>query len=136
LGIIFPNLELLPKCTVEENLLLPLQINNFPSKRAKKAVELFLHLTNLSEKKNILLSALSSGEQRQLAMARALINEPEIVLADEPTANLGPKITAEIFHPLLQANQQGATLIIFTGNEKLLKQYPRRTLTIQDGKVF
>lgn len=135
IGVIFQDLELLSKRNVLENVLLPLYINNFPGKKLNQTADIFLQLTGLAEKKGLLLSHLSSGEQRQLAVARALVNGPEIILADEPTGNLGPKLSEQIIRLLIEINQQGTTLVVFTSNEKLVKQYPRRTISLQQGRI-
>lgn len=135
IGVIFQDLELLSKRNVLENVLLPLYINNFPGKKLNQTADIFLQLTGLAEKKDLLLSQLSSGEQRQLAVARALVKEPEIILADEPTGNLGPKLSEQIIRLLIEINQQGTTLVVFTSNEKLVKQYPRRTIILRGSRI-
>lgn len=136
IGVIFQDLELLSKRNVLENVLLPLYINNFPGKKLNQTADIFLQLTGLAEKKGLLLSQLSSGEQRQLAVARALVKEPEIILADEPTGNLGPKLSEQIIRLLIEINQQGTTLVLFTSNEKLVKQYPRRTISLRGSRII
>lgn len=117
IGIIFQNFNLIPTLNVLENILLP----TLPKKQnmTQKALEL-LEQFELADKKNLLAKNLSGGEQQRVSMARALINSPKIILADEPTANLDKALSLKLLEFLDQMVQNGQTIVISTHDEMLL----------------
>lgn len=132
-GFIFQDYNLIEELTVYENILLPLQLNNKPCDEAR--IDHFLHLLRLDEKKNLFPMQLSGGEAQRAAILRALISEPDIILADEPTGNLDSKntqvVVALLHHFSVRMNR---TILFVTHNAGLTKQCSR-VICVQDKKL-
>lgn len=134
IGFVFQFHHLLPEFTAIENVLMPGLINMSGYKEIKEKAEMLLGELGLSERKNHRPGELSGGEQQRVAVARALINEPKVVLADEPTGNLDTHTGEELFKLLLQLNEKKRiTFVIVTHNESLSRQC-HRVLEMADGK--
>ena len=134
IGFVFQFHHLLPEFTAIENVLMPGLINMSGYKEIKERAEMLLGELGLSERKNHRPGELSGGEQQRVAVARALINEPKVVLADEPTGNLDTHTGEELFKLLLQLNEKKRiTFVIVTHNESLSRQC-HRVLEMVDGK--
>ena len=134
IGFVFQFHHLLPEFTAIENVLMPGLINMSGYEEIKERAEMLLDELGLSERKNHRPGELSGGEQQRVAVARALINEPKVVLADEPTGNLDTHTGEELFKLLLQLNEKkGITFVIVTHNESLSRQC-HRVLEMIDGK--
>ncbi|MDP2277885.1 MAG: ABC transporter ATP-binding protein [Nitrospirota bacterium] len=134
IGFVFQFHHLLPEFTAIENILMPGLINMSPYEEIKDRAEMFLGELGLSERKNHHPGELSGGEQQRVAVARALINEPKVVFADEPTGNLDTHTGKELFKLLLHLNEKkGITFVIVTHNESLSRQC-HRVLEMVDGK--
>jgi putative ABC transport system ATP-binding protein len=131
IGYIFQNFHLLPTLTVRENISIPLI---FSGKKEDGRVERVLEVVGLSNRATHLPSQISGGEMQRTAIARALINDPEILIADEPTGNLDSEMALSIFNLFNSINQQGKTIIIVTHNLELAKKC-RRRLHIKDGRI-
>jgi putative ABC transport system ATP-binding protein len=131
IGYIFQNFHLLPTLTVRENISIPLI---FSGKKEDGRVERVLEVVGLSNRATHLPSQISGGEMQRTAIARALINDPEILIADEPTGNLDSEMALSIFNLFNSINQQGKTIIIVTHNLELAKKC-RRCLHIKDGRI-
>ncbi|MBI4378702.1 MAG: ABC transporter ATP-binding protein [Nitrospinae bacterium] len=131
IGYIFQNFHLLPTLTVRENISIPLI---FSGKKEDGRVERVLEVVGLSNRANHLPSQISGGEMQRTAIARALINDPEILIADEPTGNLDSEMALSIFNLFNSINQQEKTIIIVTHNLELAKKC-RRCLHIKDGRI-
>lgn len=135
IGFIFQNYNLISSLTAEENILFPMQLAGVEIELQNKRVNELLEKVKLSERREHLPFQLSSGEQQRIGIARALANDPPIILADEPTANLDKKsieIIAELFKEL---NQEGKTIIVVTHDQKFLNS-AYRIITIDDGKII
>jgi len=132
LGFVFQQFYLIPTLTASENVQIPGLFSN-NSKRKKRAEEL-LDLVGLTERINHLPSELSGGEMQRTAIARALINSPEILLADEPTGNLDSKNAEIIFDTFKKLNKNGLTVVVVT-HSKELAQDADRMISIKDGKL-
>lgn len=134
IGFVFQFHHLLPEFTAIENVLMPGLINMSGYKEIKERAEMLLGELGLSERKNHRPGELSGGEQQRVAVARALINEPKVVFADEPTGNLDTHTGEELFKLLLRLNEKkGITFVIVTHNESLSRQC-HRVLEMVDGK--
>ena len=136
IGIIFQDFQLLKDRTVYKNLEFVLNATGWNKKNEKnERINLCLekvHISNLSEKYP---SQLSGGQKQKVAIARSLLNEPEIIIADEPTGNLDPKSSLEIMNVLQEINQNGNTIVMATHDFSLLKKYNGRILRCKDGKI-
>jgi len=134
IGFVFQFHHLLPEFTAIENVLMPGLINMSGYEEIKERAEMLLGELGLSERKNHRPGELSGGEQQRVAVARALINEPKVVFADEPTGNLDTHTGEELFKLLLRLNEKkGITFVIVTHNESLSRQC-HRVLEMADGK--
>lgn len=135
IGFVFQFHHLLPEFTAYENVLMPGLISmGADCKEIKERAEMLLDEMGLYERKNHRPGELSGGEQQRVAVARALINEPKVVFADEPTGNLDARTGEELFRILLQLNEKkGITFVIVTHNESLSRQC-HRVLEMVDGK--
>jgi len=136
IGFVFQFHNLLNEFTALENICLPAYLNGTPKKEAKrKALEL-LNLLNLTDRSEHKPDELSGGEQQRVAVARALINSPSILLADEPSGNLDSKNANELHKLLLKLNKERSqTIVVITHNKELAK-LAKRTLEIKDGKII
>jgi lipoprotein-releasing system ATP-binding protein len=135
IGFVFQFHHLLPEFTALENVCIPAFIGGIPRKEAEKKAKNLLELMNLSDRLTHKPSALSGGEQQRVAVARALINRPRIVLADEPSGNLDSAAAKELHQLFFQLRDQiGQTFIIVTHNQELAKMADR-TLSMKDGRI-
>ena len=136
IGFVFQFHNLLNEFTALENVCLPAFLNGTPKEEAeKKGLEL-LNLLNISSRAKNKTDELSGGEQQRVAVARALINSPSILLADEPSGNLDSKNADELYQLLLRLNKEmSQTIIVITHNKELAK-LAHRTLEIKDGKII
>ena len=136
IGFVFQFHYLLPEFTAIENILMPYMIKNSkPSKEIIERAENLINLVGLSDVKNNMSTNMSGGQQQRTAIARALINNPKIILADEPTGNLDSHTTENIYNLLRDINSSlGTTFIIITHDNRIAEKADRR-LTIEDGKI-
>lgn len=134
LGIVFQDFQLLPDRNIYENVAFALKVTGERKGYIKQRVLEVLTMVNLSHRRNNMPEDLSGGEQQRVVIARALANEPRILLADEPTGNLDPKASASIMELLQNINNRGMAVLIATHDYTIVKQFPHRTLRIHDGK--
>ena len=132
LGFVFQSFHLIPYLTVRENVMLPLTPVNIRKKEKRAMAEEALGRVGLAGKGDRLPSQISGGEQERVAIARAMVNKPPILLADEPTGNLDTKTTREMMNLLKELNSDGMTIIMVTHNPECA-QYARRILRLSDG---
>ncbi|RMH71891.1 MAG: cell division ATP-binding protein FtsE [Gemmatimonadetes bacterium] len=135
LGIIFQDFQLMTDRTVYENLAFALEVVNTPRPQIKPRVLKLLSFVGLSHKLSALPYELSGGEQQRVTIARALINDPVLVLADEPTGNLDPQSSDQVMQLLRDINLQGATVLMATHNTEILRHYNYRTIRLDQGRV-
>ncbi len=135
IGFVFQQFNLIPKLTVFENVILPYVYSREKGKDIKKRAEELLTYLGIWEKRNNYPNELSGGQQQRTAIARALIMEPELILADEPTGNLDTKTGGEIIKILEELNKKGKTVIIVTHDPSIAKRAKRR-IKIKDGKIY
>jgi cell division transport system ATP-binding protein len=137
LGIVFQDFQLLSDRTVAENLLFVLNATGWRGKaRKQQRVQEVLTQVGLSGVGNRMPHRLSGGEQQRVVIARALLNEPILLLADEPTGNLDPEVAEGIMELFREINHAGTAILMATHNFQLLEKYPHRVLTCQGGQLL
>jgi putative ABC transport system ATP-binding protein len=134
-GFIFQTYNLLPVYTVYENVELPLLLQNISTSERKKAVMQSLEWVGLTDKVKSRPAQLSGGECQRVSIARAMVKEPEIVIADEPTANLDAKNSHHILKTMEKLNSDLKTTFIFATHDEKVIQYLHRKISLEDGKV-
>jgi len=120
---------------VFENVALPLQIEGYPKHEADRRVRAALDKVGLLKKEKMNPLMLSGGEQQRIGIARAVVNRPRILLADEPTGNLDPELAAEIMHLFEQFNQVGVSMLIASHDLSLITRLQHRILTLDQGEL-
>jgi putative ABC transport system ATP-binding protein len=135
IGVIFQSFQLIPYLTVLENVKLPMAITGKKAKEQDRMARDVLTRVGLTNKGDRLPDQLSGGEQERVAIARAIVNRPPILLADEPTGNLDSKTADEIMNLLKELNNEGQTVIMVTHNPEACK-YTSRTILVKDGACF
>ncbi|MGQ9844855.1 MAG: cell division ATP-binding protein FtsE [Caldisericia bacterium] len=134
ISMIFQDYKLFKKKTVYENVSFPLEIQGFSPQFIRNKVLETLKMVGLKEKINNYPYTLSGGEMQRVSIARAIINNPDILIADEPTGNLDWKTSFYIVDLFMKINENGTTVIMSTHNEEIIKKYNKRVLYIKDGK--
>ena len=135
LGLIFQDHKLLFDRNAFDNVMLPLQICGFDHRESAKRVRAALDKVGLLAREKTSPIALSGGEQQRLCIARAIVNRPSILLADEPTGNLDTEYSGEIMNIFKSFHQVGVTLLISTHDEAILRQFPARSLALKSGAL-
>ena len=135
-GVVFQNHQLLFDRTVFDNVALPLIINGTPSDEVGRRVRAALDKVGLLSKENSYPIALSGGEQQRVGIARAVVHKPALLLADEPTGNLDPELSAEIMSLFEDFNRVGVTVIIASHDLPLIARLHHRTLTLDQGRLL
>ncbi len=135
LGIVFQDYRLFPNMTVYENVAFAMHVIGEPRRKIKKRVHNFLKLVDLEDRAYHYPSQLSGGEQRRVALARALVNNPDTVIADEPTSNSDPVTSVNMMNLLFKINELGKTVIVITHDIQLVNYYKKRVITVSDGTV-
>ena len=136
LGIIFQDFQLLTDRSVHDNLLFVLKATGWKKKtEIEERILEVLQKVKLEDKLHKLPNQLSGGEQQRVVIARALLNNPDIILADEPTGNLDPETSEEIMKILFDIKNSGRAILMATHNYTILKKYPEKTFKCEDGKL-
>ncbi|MFP8968149.1 cell division ATP-binding protein FtsE [Pokkaliibacter sp. CJK22405] len=135
IGVVFQNHQLLFDRTVFDNVALPLRISGYDDADIGRRVRAALDKVGLLTKEKLNPIALSGGEQQRVGIARAIVNKPALILADEPTGNLDPELSAEIMRLFEQFNQVGVTMLIASHDLRLIARMQHRVLTLQNGRV-
>ncbi|MFB9888036.1 cell division ATP-binding protein FtsE [Balneatrix alpica] len=136
IGVVFQNHQLLFDRSVFDNVALPLRISGYDSDDEARRVRAALDKVGLLNKEKLNPIALSGGEQQRVGIARAIVNKPALILADEPTGNLDPELSAEIMRLFEQFNQVGVTMLIASHDLRLIARMHHRVLTLQQGRVI
>ena len=134
-GVVFQDFKLLSNRTVKENLLLPLEIINASKSMMEDKKNHMLTALGLIEKENFYPDQLSGGEKQRLAIGRALISQPEVIIADEPTGNLDAHLSREVMKVFSQCNALGTTVFIATHDQHLVQEQKRRVISLNKGEV-
>ncbi|MDQ3690147.1 MAG: cell division ATP-binding protein FtsE [Chloroflexota bacterium] len=133
IGIVFQDFRLLPNKTVWENVAFALDVTGSPRAVVRQRVPQLLNLVGLHDHAHHLPTQLSGGEQQRTAIARALVHDPAILIADEPTGNLDPVTSWEIIQLLIQINELGTTVLMATHNQEIVNAMRRRVLALENG---
>ena len=137
IGIIFQDFKLLPDRTVFKNLEFVLKATEWKKKeKIEERIDNVLEQVKMNDYKNRLPNELSGGEKQRVSIARALLNKPKLVLADEPTGNLDPATSLEIMNILNSINNQGTSIIMATHDYQLISKNPKKTIRIEDERIF
>ena len=135
LGIVFQDFRLIDKMTVYDNVAFAMHIVGASDREIRKRVPYVLGLVGLEKKMDNHPAELSGGEQQRVGLARALVNNPSMIIADEPTGNVDPAMSYEIVELLTEINRRGTTVLMVTHEHDLVKRFPRRVIEIQGGTV-
>jgi len=133
IGIVFQDFRLLGNIKVFENVALSLRIRGLNDRELKARVFDALKIVNLRHRADSFPDTLSGGEQQRIAIARAIVSEPSIILADEPTGNVDPETSKGIMNTFKDINARGATIVVATHNRELIRQTGRRVFKLQNG---
>lgn len=135
LGIIFQDYRLLPDRTVYENVAFAMEVIETPRRKIKRRVLNVLDLVGLRHRCNAYPNELSGGEQQRIAIARAIVNDPVFVIADEPTGNLDPETSWDIMEIFKEINAEGTTIVMATHDKEIVDAMGKRVIAIEDGKI-
>lgn len=136
LGIVFQDFRLLPKLTVYENVAFSLEILGLKKQEVREKTLKALELVGLKSKVKDYPDQLSGGEQQRVVIARAIVNEPKLLICDEPTGNLDPKTSMGIMKVIEEINELGTTVIMATHNVDIVKKLNKRVILMENGKVI
>ena len=134
-GVVFQDFRLIENMTVNENVAFAMRVIGAREREIKERVPYVLELVGLTDKQSRHPGELSGGEQQRLAIARALVNNPSTIIADEPTGNLDPAKSVEIMSLLQEINNLGTTMLVVTHAQNLVEQFGNRTIVINDGVI-
>ena len=135
LGIIFQDYRLLPDRTVFENVAFAMQVIEAPHRKIKRQVMNVLDLVGLRHRANAYPNELSGGEQQRIAIARAIVNDPVFVIADEPTGNLDPETSWDIMEIFKEINSAGTTIVMATHDKDVVDAMGKRVIAIEQGRI-
>jgi cell division transport system ATP-binding protein len=134
-GFVFQDFRLIPRFTVFQNVAFVLRVLGVPVAIQQRKTFQVLKLVGLQHRMNAFPEELSGGEQQRIAIARALINDPQLVLADEPTGNLDPDLSFEIMNLFREINARGTTVIVATHDRELIQRVGRRSISLDHGRL-
>lgn len=135
MGIVFQDFRLIDTMTVYENVAFAMHVVGAPPKNIRKRVPYILGLVGLQNKAKCLPAELSGGERQRVGLARALVNNPSMIIADEPTGNIDPALSFEIVDLLSEINRRGTTILMVTHEHNLVKHFHRRVVQIHGGEI-
>lgn len=135
IGIVFQDFRLLNHLSAFDNVALPLRVSNTSEKNIKKNVTELLNWVGLGDKKDCLPHTLSGGEQQRIAIARAVINRPKLLLADEPTGNIDDNIGIKLMTLFEELNRHGTTVVIATHDEDIVRRFPHAQMRLENGVI-
>ncbi len=135
IGFIFQQFNLIPTLTVKENVMLPMSLQGISPEEKEKRVKQILEKVDLTDRADHYPNQISGGEQQRVAIGRALSNDPEVILADEPTGNLDSKTGERVMDVLKRLNKEGRTIVMVTHDHDLAHEYARIVYWLKDGKI-
>lgn len=136
IGVVFQDFKLIETRTVYENIAFALQVTGCPWDKVESKVTRVLDMLGLGQRGRSYPSQLSGGERQRVCIARALVNDPAILLTDEPTGNLDPEISLEIMKIFLDINKRGTTLVVATHDISMVERFAKRVLGLADGRLI
>lgn len=134
-GVIFQDFKLLPRKTVYENIAFALEVSDASNEEIKERVPKIIDIVGLSSRSRAFTEELSGGEKQRVSIARALVHNPKLLIADEPTGNLDPVSTWEIIELLFKINKQGTIVILATHDKEVVDSLEKRVITMREGKI-
>lgn len=135
MGIVFQDFRLIDKMNVYDNIAFAMRAIGEPERKIRKRVANVIEMVGLKGKEKRRPNELSGGEQQRVSLARALVNKPEMIIADEPTGNIDPRMSFEIMKKLVEINEKGTTVIVVTHEHELVKEFGGRIIIINGGEV-
>ncbi|WP_026974183.1 cell division ATP-binding protein FtsE [Alicyclobacillus contaminans] len=135
IGVVFQDFKLLPRLTAYENVAFALEVIGTSKRQIKRRVADALNWVGLSDKADMLPSQLSGGEQQRVAVARALVNNPAVIIADEPTGNLDPETSWDVMKLFQRINDRGTTIVMATHNKDIVNTMRKRVIAIEGGQI-
>ncbi len=135
IGVVFQDFRLLPKISIYENVSFAMEAIEAPKKLVRKRTMEVLTMVGLKDKVKSLPNQLSGGEQQRASIARAIVNNPSVIIADEPTGNLDPDTSLDILKLLEEINFRGTTIVMATHNKDIVNNYRKRVIAIEKGQI-
>ena len=135
MGIVFQDFRLIDTMTVYENVAFSMRVVGKTKREINRRVHHVLQLLDLQGKSNRYPPSLSGGEQQRVGLARALVNNPSLIIADEPTGNVDPQMSHDIVDMLSRINEKGTTVLMVTHQHELVHQFPHRVITLEGGRI-
>ena len=135
LGVVFQDFRLIPTMTAYENVAFAMHVTNIAKKEIDERVPYMLELVHLEDKANSYPDYLSGGEQQRVAVARALVHAPKLVIADEPTGNIDPELSLEMMELLEEVSKTGITVLVVTHEHELVHRFHQRVVTLNHGRI-
>ncbi|MEG1887587.1 MAG: cell division ATP-binding protein FtsE [Oscillospiraceae bacterium] len=136
MGIVFQDFRLIPTLDVFDNVAFAMHVVGASSREIRKKVSSALNMVGLGHKARSMPLQLSGGEQQRVGLARALVNRPELIIADEPTGNVDPNMSYEIVELLTEINRRGTTVLMVTHEHQLVRDFAQRVIMIEKGKII
>jgi cell division transport system ATP-binding protein len=134
-GFVFQDFRLIPRFTVFQNVAFVMRVLDVPLEVQQRKTFQMLKWVGLQHRMNAFPEELSGGEQQRIAVARALVNDPQLVLADEPTGNLDPDLSLEVMNLFREINARGTTVVVATHDRELIRRVGRRAITLDHGQI-
>ena len=135
MGIVFQDFRLIPTMNVFQNVAFAMHVVGASDKNVRREVSKVLSKVGLGHKARSMPSQLSGGEQQRVGLARALINSPDLIIADEPTGNVDPNMSYEIVSMLTEINKQGTTVLMVTHDHNLVRDFQHRVIMLDGGRI-
>ncbi len=136
IGVVFQDFKLLPKLTVYENVAYPLETYGMSRGEIREKVLAALDRVGLKERMHSFPNELSGGEQQRVGLARAIVNEPKLIICDEPTGDLDPKLSREVMDFIEKINQElGSTIIMATHDKEIVNKFKKRVIVLKEGRI-
>ena len=135
MGVVFQDFRLIEKMSVYDNIAFAMRAIGSSEKSIRKRVPYVIEMVGLKGKEKCRPNELSGGEQQRVSLARAIVNNPKMIIADEPTGNIDPKMSHEIMKKLVEINKRGTTVIIVTHEHDLVKEFGGRIIIINNGEI-
>lgn len=135
MGIVFQDFRLIPTMNVFDNVAFTLRVVGASSREIRKKVTAALSVVGLGNKSRMFPAELSGGEQQRVGLARAIVNNPSMIIADEPTGNVDPNMSYEIVELLTEINRRGTTVVMVTHEHQLVRDFNRRVIMLENGTI-
>lgn len=135
MGIVFQDFRLIPTMSVFENVAFAMHVVGADRRKIRKDVSAVLSMVGLGNKARSMPNQLSGGEQQRVGLARALVNKPSLIIADEPTGNVDPNLSYNIVEKLTEINKQGTTILMVTHDHNLVRDFKHRVIMLEEGRI-